>query len=127
MSADLPKAALCFGLYDQKNIVGFIAIIHQPHPKHRNLKRVSRLVILPDYQGVGLGTKLLTFAVKYWNKRHMDLCIDTSAKNLISALRKNSHWRMYAYMKTKRAKNGRLEVNRKIRDKAYTGRFMYKA
>ena len=121
------SAAQCLGLYDDKRIIGFIAVIHQPHPRHMNLKRVSRLVILPDYQGIGLGTKLLTFTAKYWNDKGMDLCIDTSAKNLIASLKNNPNWRMYSYAKTKQSKNGKIDKQRKLRSNAYTGRFMYKS
>lgn len=122
----MASATQCLGLYDDKRIIGFIAVLHQPHPRHKNLKRVSRLVILPDYQGIGLGTKLLNFTAKYWNNKGMDLCIDTSAKNLIASLKKSPNWRMYAYAKSKLAKTGKIDQSRKIRSNAYTGRFMYK-
>lgn len=89
---------------------------------HPYLRRVSRLVILPDYQGIGLGTKFLTFIAQYWNGKGYDLCIDTSAKNLIGALRRKPEWRMYAYMKTKGSQFGGKWKPRR----AYTGRFMYR-
>jgi len=31
--------------------------------------RVSRLVVLPDYQGIGLGKKLLNFMADYYTKK----------------------------------------------------------
>ena len=40
-------------------IAGFISILHQPHPKAITIKKVHRLVILPDYQGAGFGIKFL--------------------------------------------------------------------
>lgn len=87
---------------------------------------MHRLVILPDYQGIGLGTKLLTFTAKYWQSKHMDLSIVTSAKNLIASLRKNPHWRMTAYDKSKPVAKNSIYANRKLRLDVYTGRFMYK-
>lgn len=95
------------------------------HPIHKNLKRVTRLVILPDYQGIGLGTKLLTWLAEYLHERNMDLSINTSAKNLIMSLRRNKNWRMYGFEKSKQPKHG-LDSKRKLRTDAATGRFMYR-
>jgi len=38
-------------------IAGFLSVLHLPHPKVKNIKKVHRLVILPDYQGAGFGIK----------------------------------------------------------------------
>jgi GNAT superfamily N-acetyltransferase len=46
--------------------------------------RVSRLVVLPDYQGVGIGTRLLTWAAQYFHeKTHLDFFIVSSNPQLI--------------------------------------------
>ena len=49
----------CYGAYDGETIIAFMAVIHSPHPIKKNTKRVSRLVVLPDYQGCGIGYKFL--------------------------------------------------------------------
>ena len=116
----------CYGLYDEKNIIGFIAILHQPHPRNTKIKRVSRLVILPDYQGIGLGTKFLNKIAEYYVKQNYDFSIITSAKNLINALRKSDKWCMYAYDKSQQSKTGTIDNHRKLRSECYTARFMYK-
>lgn len=118
------NAAQCFGLYDKEKIIGFIAYIHQPSI-HKNLKRIHRLVILPDYQGIGLGTKLLNFVGNYLYEKGFDLCIVTSAKNMIFSLRKSEKWRMTAYSKTNKKMLGIKSFGSSARDN-YTGRFMYK-
>ena len=79
-------------LDDKDKIIGFCGIIHYPHPVNRTLKKVSRLVILPDYQGIGLGTKFLNVVAKYWVKKGYNLGITTSAKNMIFALKKSNEW-----------------------------------
>lgn len=108
-------------------MIAFAAFLYQPHPIHKNIERVSRLVVLPDYQGIGVGTRILDFFGAYWANLNMDLSIDTSAKNLIASLRKNKRWRMYAYEKSKPAKkSAKIDGHRKLRTDAYTGRFMYK-
>ena len=93
----MASACRCFGLYDKENIVGFIGVLHQPHGINKKIKRVSRLVILPDYQGISLGTKLLNFTAEYYTKQGYDFSIKTSAKNLIKSLQKSNKWCMISY------------------------------
>lgn len=116
----------CYGLYDDNNIVGFMGVIHQPHPINKKIKRVSRLVILPDYQGIGLGTKFLNFMAEYYTKQNYDFSIISSAKNIISSLRRSDKWIMYAYAKSKPESDSSGFGKRKLRFECYTGRFMYK-
>lgn len=59
MSAELHNAAQCFVAYIDNNLVGFIAYIHLMHPKVKDIKMVHRLVVSPDYQGLGIGGRLL--------------------------------------------------------------------
>lgn len=100
-----------------------MAILHQPHSINKKIKRVSRLVILPDYQGIGLGTKFLNFVAQIYNEKGFDFSIITSAKNLINALRKNEKWCLYRYNWCKNNENSK--ISKKTRD-AYTASFMYK-
>lgn len=59
MSADLHTAAKCFGLWVGDRLAAFTGILHMPHPKVRDIKRCSRLVTLPDWQGLGLAMILI--------------------------------------------------------------------
>ena len=53
-------------------------------------------MILPDYQGIGLGTKLLSQMAKQYKKIGR-VAIVTSAKNMINALNKNPRWKCTRY------------------------------
>ncbi len=97
MSSDLPSAAVCFGLYDENTIVGFCGVLHQPHGRIKNLKRCSRIVILPDYQGIGLGKTFLETIAKMYADEGFEFSIVTSAKNMIAALRRSAKWKMIRY------------------------------
>lgn len=124
MNSDISKASVCYGLYDNNEIIGFMAVLHQPNANNSKLKRCSRLVILPDYQGIGLGTKFLNLIAKYYNNIGYDFCIVTSAKNLIYSLKNSDEWIMYGYKRTPKS-NGAIDGNRILRNNCYTGRFMY--
>ena len=87
LSADLNKAARCFELYEDDVPVAFMAVLHQPTKQKQDLKRVSRLVVLPDYQGIGIGRCFLdAIAWLYVAEGHM-FEIKTSARNLIGSLK----------------------------------------
>lgn len=100
MNTNIATASVCYGLYDRDNIIGFMAVLHQPHAAFKNMKRCSRLVILPDYQGIGLGSKFLNVIADYYKSKGFDFCIITSAKNMICALRNSCKWVMKRYSVT---------------------------
>ena len=54
LTAELHRAASCFVLFVQGVPASFAGVLHRPHPKVDDVKGVSRLVTLPDYQGLGL-------------------------------------------------------------------------
>ena len=57
------------------------------------------MVILPDYQGVGLGTRFLKSVAEIYSCQGFDFRIVTSAKNLINALNRNTNWKLKSYDK----------------------------
>ncbi len=66
MSAELNRAAKCFGLWADGTLAAFAAILFRPHPKVRDIYGVSRVVTLPDWQGLGLAFVLVdTIASAY--------------------------------------------------------------
>jgi len=71
-------------------IAGFISVLHFVHPIVKNMKKVHRLVVLPEYQGIGVGNILLNEVAKlYINNR---FSIVTSSPSLISSLKKSKEW-----------------------------------
>lgn len=58
LSGDLHAGAVCFGGFIGDECVAFAAYVHFPHPHARNIKMGHRLVVLPDYQGLGIGGRL---------------------------------------------------------------------
>lgn len=73
-------------------IAGFLSVLHLPHPKAKNIKKVHRLVILPDYQGAGFGIKFLNEIGKIYKNEKWRYTIVTSAPSLINALKKSKDW-----------------------------------
>lgn len=123
MNTELASASVCYGLYDDETIVGFCAVLHQPHAQNKKLKRCSRLVILPDYQGIGLGTQFLNIIAEHYKQLGYDFRIVTSAKNMIHALNKSNKWVLVRWSVNKCNSNkSRIDGNRKsMRNKCLTG------
>jgi GNAT superfamily N-acetyltransferase len=92
LNTELNKAAKCFVAVYNNRPVGFIALLHSPYKE--KYWRVSRLVVLPDYQGVGIGTRFLTVIAEHWTaKTGVPLFITTSNPQLRNINRK-SRWRL---------------------------------
>ena len=78
-------------------VAGFLSVLHFPHPKVKNLKKVHRLVILPDYQGAGFGIKFLNEIGKIYKIEKNRFNIVTSSPSLIYSLKKNNLWNCTYY------------------------------
>lgn len=54
LTAELNHSAVCFVLFANGQPAAFAGVLHRPHAKAKNIKGLSRLVTLPDWQGLGL-------------------------------------------------------------------------
>jgi ABC-type ATPase involved in cell division len=59
LTAELNHAAQCYVLSVAGTPAAFCGVLHRPHPRNRAIKAVSRLVTLPDWQGLGLAFALV--------------------------------------------------------------------
>lgn len=66
LTDNLHKGATSFLAVVEGNPVGFVASLRMPHPTILNAWRETRLVILPDYQGLGIGPKLSNWLAEYY-------------------------------------------------------------
>jgi ABC-type ATPase involved in cell division len=54
LTASLHRSARCFVLFVDDEPAAFAGVLHRPHARATNVKGLSRLVTLPDWQGLGL-------------------------------------------------------------------------
>lgn len=125
LNYDLSPSAKCYGLYEQNKIIGFCSIIHYPHPKNPRIKHIHRLVIHPDYQGIGLGKKLLNIVSSYWSEKKFDVFLVTSAKNLIIGLKRDKNWACTRYGKMGINTGNVPELNKTSSKNRRTATFKY--
>lgn len=91
LSSELNIACKMYVAFWGKELVGMIAII--PHPGMvQNAYRIHRLVILPDYQGLGIGKKLLEQMTYLYASKGATMYIRTSHIKLANALLNSKEW-----------------------------------
>lgn len=70
LSADLHTAAVCFAAYVAGRPVAFSSYLHFPHQYVKNVKMGHRLVVLPDWQGLGIAGRLDDWLGQYlWDQK----------------------------------------------------------
>lgn len=74
-------------------MIGFCAVLPQPTGTANYCKRVSRLVILPDYQGLGVGTRFLDAICKMYVSQGYKMYIRSAHIRLAKYWEKNPCWR----------------------------------
>ena len=70
-------------------------------PMRKGWKRVHRLVVLPDYQGIGLGTRFQDFVVKHYNENGWKVNCTTTTPALVGALKKSKNWNLVRFGRVK--------------------------
>lgn len=70
------------------------SVLHLPHPHVKNIKKIHRIVVRPDYQGIGLGIKFMSEIAKIYSKNNQRISLVTSSPSFIHGLQKNKNWIM---------------------------------
>ena len=104
-------------------VAGFISILHFPHPKTKDMKKVHRLVVLPDYQGIGIGVKLLNEVGNLYKGSNYRFNIVTSSPSLINALKKSKDWITTRLSRTKSQSKGSTVGNMQTSQNRITASF----
>lgn len=112
-------------MYDNGTIIAFIAVMTFPHPIIKNARRCSRLVVLPDYQGIGIGYKFLSLVAEMYKRQGFSFTIVTSAKNLIYKMHKSKDWNMIRLSVSGKNTGSLKNKSQSDRSKVKTASFRY--
>lgn len=108
------NAATVYLAYVNGQLAGFLSVLHFPHPKAKNIKKVHRLVVLPDYQGAGIGIKFLEIVGEIYKKNGWRYTIVTSSPSLVFALKKSNRWACSSFGRKSTQSKGSTVGNMKI-------------
>jgi GNAT superfamily N-acetyltransferase len=102
LNGSLPSTARCYTAVYQSKPIAFIAVVSiRMKAKYY---RVSRLVVLPDYQGIGVGKRLLNFIGElYTSQTKMPFYILTSNPQIIRGGMKN--WKVTRFGHASKGRN----------------------
>lgn len=94
LSADIHRSAHCYVAFIDDTPVAFAAALAFPHNKVKNMWKGHRTVVLPDYQGIGIGSALSDALGEYYvsiGKRYTSL---TSHPAMIAHRLRSPKWVM---------------------------------
>src|SRR3989337_2519066 len=112
LSGSLASTARCYTAVYKDSPIAFIAVIHVR--MRTRYYRVTRLVVLPDYQGIGIGKRLLNFVAElYASQTKIPFYILTSNPQIIRGNMKN--WRLTRFGHACKGKEN-TRMNNDLRD-----------
>jgi ABC-type lipoprotein export system ATPase subunit len=94
MSAKLNSAATCFCLFVGERPASFGAMINRPHPKVRDIRGLSRLVTLPDWQGLGLAMILSDALGSAYKAANLRMHTYPAHPSLTRSFDRSANWRL---------------------------------
>lgn len=96
VSPMLQDSAQCFGAFLGEECVAFASYMHQPHPTARNIKIAHRRVVLPDYQGVGIGAAFDEWLGDYLYHKGFRYHNVVAHPAVVNAYLRSPRWHCYA-------------------------------
>lgn len=94
LTEDLNKAAKCFLTMWNEKPVAFNAVLPFPHGHIKNAFRMSRSVVLPDYQGIGIGSRVSDYIASLYKKNGNRFYTKTSNPALWNHREKSGNWKL---------------------------------
>lgn len=92
LSNELNHSAHCFVAFIEDKPVGFVAALKFPHPHAKNIWKAHRTVILPDYQGLGIGHALSIAIAEHFHSQGNRYTSVTSHPAFIASRMADPRW-----------------------------------
>ena len=93
LSGDFNKAAQLFLIYWDDTLVGMHSVLPLPTNALKYAFRAHRLVILPDFQGLGIGTKINQFFGEYYISQGLKYFMRTTHVRLARNMDHDGRWK----------------------------------
>lgn len=93
LTADMNMGAYCFCFTWDDKLVGFVSALANPMKGITNAWRLSRTVVLPDFQGMGLGSKISEFVAGIFKAKGMKVYTKTVNPRLGEYREHSPNWR----------------------------------
>jgi GNAT superfamily N-acetyltransferase len=94
LSGSINPSARCFAAYVLDRPVAFVSYIHFPHAKVRDIKMSHRVVVLPDWQGLGIAGRLSEWLGAELREQGYRFRATTAHPARIAYYARSPRWRM---------------------------------
>lgn len=94
LTEDLNQACICYITLWNDKPVCFNAVLPFPHGNIENGYRMSRTVVLPDYQGMGIGGKITDYLASLYKSVGRTMYVKTSNPALWSHRDRSPNWKL---------------------------------
>ena len=128
LSSDLNPSARCFAAYHDGRPVAFASYLHFPHPRVRNIKMSHRVVVLPDWQGMGIAGRISEWLGQSLHEQGYRLRAATGHPARIAYYARSPRWRMdraKSDLSSARSSKGTLRAKQSDPRRLATRRFEY--
>lgn len=115
LTENLSKSAKCFLTTINDKPVAFNAVLPLPSGTIQNAFRMSRTVVLPDYQGLGIGGCVSDYLAKLHVKDGKRFYAKTSNPSLWSKRENSGNWRVTGVTNPKDV----IKVNKRLEDQGF--------
>lgn len=105
LSHSLNKAGRVYILTWNGVVCGFCSVLPFPHPKKRGFWKEHRTVVLPDFQGIGLGSFLSNNVAEILKSEGKGFISTSSNPAFINARKKSDKWIITRVGRTSRGSN----------------------
>jgi GNAT superfamily N-acetyltransferase len=106
LTGSLCETARCYAAWWKGNPVSFCATV--PVIGRRNHWRITRVVTLPDYQGVGIGMRVAEAVCELHREQGHRINVTASHPALIAHCRRSPRWRTARVLKTGSGNTGKF-------------------
>lgn len=111
LTSELNKACAVYLLYWGDILIGFNAVLPIPSGNVKYAYRGHRTVILPDYQGLGIGTRFVDFVAKYYVDNGLKYNTRCTHTKMRYYMERSDNWRPTSH------NNKKMDANKNIRPK----------
>jgi ABC-type ATPase involved in cell division/GNAT superfamily N-acetyltransferase len=128
LTGTLNSSARCFAAYHDGRPVAFASYLHFPHPRARNIKVSHRVVVLPDWQGLGIAGRISEWLGQRLHEQGYRLRAATGHPARIAYYARSPRWRMdraKTDLASARSSKGTLSAKQSDPRRLATRRFEY--
>ena len=116
MTESLNKSAACFVFLWDEQIVAFVGVLPQPSGNFDKAVRGTRTVVLPDFQGLGIGSKVTDFVASIYKQAGYRYFTKTVNPRLGEYRNHSENWKTTSKNgKTIRPSKSKLNKKQKLR------------